>query len=224
MLPEPRRSSWVRQLLRWFRTHGESYPFRFTSDPYKILISEVLLRQTTARQVSKVYNEFFAKYPTPAMLSRAGVRELSKILRPLGIRSRPRTVMRIGEVLVSKYSGEVPRTLDDLKTIEGVGDYTAACVLTFGYGLTTPMLDVNSIRVLSRIYGLGKGSRSQKESWSIYGEILATPGTQFLHYAIIDLAHSICKPKGPFCTACPCRLSCEYAHRSQNQLRAPRGL
>jgi A/G-specific adenine glycosylase len=209
-------AGWVTELLSWSVKHGKKYPFRGASDPYRVLISELLLRQTTADQVSKVYRKFFVEYPTIEALSRASVSQLSRILRPLGIKSRVHTILRVAQTIVKEYASTVPDTFEALTSLDGVGPYTAACVLTFGYGQPTPMLDVNTSRVLTRIYGLGRGTSVVGKAWSIYRDILSMDEPRHIHFAIIDLAHAVCRPTEPLCALCPCIQSCTYAGVIEN--------
>jgi A/G-specific adenine glycosylase len=202
---------WVAKLLKWFEKNGVNYPFRYTSDPYRILISEILLRQTTAKQVATIYGRFFKQYPNPYALMEASNSELKKVIKPLGIASRARILKQIARDLVNEFQGQVPKDMESLIRLGGVGRYIASCVLTFGFNKPTPMVDVNVMRVLSRIYQIPIDKAHSEQYWVLYTRIAPYKKVHQFHYALIDLAHLLCKTRKPFCQVCPIRPHCIYA-------------
>jgi A/G-specific adenine glycosylase len=197
-------------LLEWFDTNGRRYPFRETSDPYRILVSEMLLRQTTSRQVSAVYHPFFDSYSTINTLAHADGSEVLKIIKPLGIHNRAEGLVMMARQVLYSHQGEVPGTMDGLMALRGVGRYVASCVLSFGYGRWYPMVDSNIQRVLSRAIHGGDRPPSPKWAWSEYEIIGRDHSSRTLHSAIIDLSHIHCRPKRPLCNGCPLALACAH--------------
>ena len=198
------------RLVEWHQLHQAGWPFRRTTDPYRILVSEIMLRQTTSRQVTSVYNEFFAKYPGVEQLARANLGQLRKLLQPLGLRKRAETLVLLAGVIVRKHGGRVPGDIESLMNLPGVGRYTASCVLSFGFGIPTPMVDVNVARVLQRLHGVSVGQDSSVLQ-EIYRKILDQNSVS-VHYALIDLAHKTCTLKSPQCPKCPLRKDCTFAN------------
>lgn len=204
-------------LLGWFEKEGHSYPFRETSNPYKILVCEMLLRKTTAKQVADLYGFFFSKFPTVKSLSRASVEEIGEVIKPLGILSRAYDLLQAAQTIVQKYDGKVPDDESLLTSLKGVGKYIANCVLAFGYGKAVPMVDSNVERVLSRILHLrcDRQGAPKRELWQAYSELMPNENRREFHYAIIDLAHKVCRVRDPSCDFCPIHEHCEYsAHRT----------
>ena len=202
------------KLLNWFRKEGQKYPFRETSDPYKILVCEILLRKTRAEQVAKIYSHFFAKFPTVESLSNAPEEEIAKIIKSLGIIRRAKDLSIIAKKIVDVYDGTIPDKESELISLPGVGSYVANCILLFGYGKNfgSP-IDTNVNRVLSRVLGYEKfRSWSPKdEIIQTYSSLAPTRNRRSFHHALIDLAHSICKFKNPECTICPISEFCNYS-------------
>lgn len=207
----------ARDLLEWFEKEGISYPFRATSDPYKILVCEMLLRKTTAKQVAKLYDSFFSKFPTVESLSKASVEEIVVVIKPLGILSRAYDLLQAARMIVWRYGGKVPYDGSLLISLKGVGRYIANCVLAFGYGKTVPLVDSNVNRVLSRILDLRTDRRGEpkRELWQAYSELTPNKNRREFHYALIDLAHKVCTARDPSCGRCPIHEHCKYtAHRT----------
>jgi A/G-specific adenine glycosylase len=211
--PPPHPKRWVYKLLKWFRTNGKHYPFRETSDPYRILVAGVMLRQTTARQVSLVYGGFLQKYPTPAALARASLEELRETIRPLGIRKRASNLKRIGTILMATFDGLVPSMTDELLKLPGVGPYIAGCVFTIGFHKPAPMIDVNVERVLSRIYGIDREKNTYPSLTRLYNQLSPKDMERDFHFSLIDLAHAYCRASNPTCGLCPIKSQCCYRGR-----------
>jgi len=198
-------------LLHWYREEGRSYPFRKTTDPYRILVCEMLLRKTTAKQVANIYNDFFSKFPTVEHLSRASIEQVAEVIRPLGIVSRARDLLEAARTISLKYRGEVPEDDKALRALRGVGRYVANCVLALGYGKPSPMVDTNVNRVLSRILNLQRAGRDESEKiWQAYSELAPKENLREFHYALIDFSHTICRAKNPKCHQCPLNNYCKY--------------
>jgi len=143
-----------RKLLSWYRRHQRPLPWRRTRDPYKILVSEIMLQQTQVDRVIPKYHEFLERYPTLEELSRAPVDELRKVWYPLGYNIRPMRLRKIAQQAVEQHGGRIPDTYDGLIAMEGIGRYTAGAVLSFAFNQDAPILDTNVARLLQRYFGL----------------------------------------------------------------------
>lgn len=207
-------------LLTWWEENKESYPFRETSDPYKVLVSEMLLRKTRGDQLAAVYHEFFEKFPTPSSVVSSSLEEIADIIKPLGIVSRANHILEICKIICEQRDGEVPSNGEELNALPGVGRYIANVVLTMAFRNPKPMVDSNVKRVLSRVLGIEPGppKGTSEELWSAYGKILPEDAYRQFHFAIIDLAHKLCVLKNPLCSRCPLNILCHYCASRGNDI------
>lgn len=202
-------------LLEWWEPNKNDFPWRRTNDPYIILISEMLLRKTTARQVSGIFEKFFARFPSVKALAEAFEEEIGELIKPLGMEHKRATLLkRLANELIRSYKGAVPASQEDLLKLPGVGRYAANAVLCFAYGRDVPLVDVNAIRVFQRVFGLQSKKRRVKDDtafWEYVAGVIPPGRSRDFNLAIIDFAHEICRPKRPKCTICPLRAICKYA-------------
>ena len=150
------RQRFRRRLLDWYRKNGRDLPWRRTRDPYRILVSEVMLQQTQVDRVLPKYEEWLGKYPTLTALAKAHEDDVAETWRPLGYNIRPRRLHAIARESVARYGGELPSDADTLLSFDGIGEYTAGAVLSFAFGQRAAILDTNVARVLFRVF-IGRG-------------------------------------------------------------------
>lgn len=199
-------------LLAWAEINLRSYPWRVKSSPYDILIAEVLLKRTTAKAASKVYENFLLAYPNIMELSRAKSEDLECVLKPIGYsKTRSKELKAISEHIVTKCGGSIPSRLDELDSIPFIGPYTAGAIMCFSYNCPAPMVDSNVERIIERIllYSF-KRKPSNREVARLISFIL--PGARFKEFnlALLDLGGLICTPKNPKCKICPLADICDY--------------
>jgi A/G-specific adenine glycosylase len=200
----------TRALLRWHRRYGRSLSFRMSREPYGVLVAEVMLRKTTARQVDRVWPEFMARFPDPASLAEASVEDVERLLAPLGIRRRARDLVEIARAIAARPD-EVLSEPSRLAQLPGVGRYIAGCVAAFCYGRRLPLIDSNVRRVLVRLLGLhpgGAGPPKEEVLERAYLELCQAEDIREFHHAILDLAALVCRPKKPACERCPVSAYC----------------
>ena len=123
-----------KQIIKWFKVNGRSYPWRETDDAFKVLIAEMMLRRTKADQVKPVYEEFFIKFPNIEAVAGATIDEIKTVLYPLGMRWRDRSFHSVATEIKNKYDCVIPENRELLKELSGVGEYVAGAVLSIGYG------------------------------------------------------------------------------------------
>jgi len=200
-----------RRLLAWYARHGRDLPWRRTRDPYRVLVSEIMLQQTQVDRVVPKYRQFLTRYPTLRRLARAPVDEVRRLWYPLGYNIRPVRLHQIACEAVARYRGRLPEHADGLRELPGVGRYTAAAVLTFAYGHDAAVLDTNVRRVLTRVF-LGprrtRRLRGEKALWTL-AETLVPAGRGYdFNQALMDFGATWCTPRRPRCVRCPMTRIC----------------
>jgi len=210
-------------LVAWGRENARFFPWRAVREPFALLVGEMLLRKTTARQVSKVYCPLMAHYETPEKLANARPEDLQAILRPLGLANqRSAALQSVAGYLLTFHQGSVPSDPEELTKIPHVGPYAANAVGCFGFGLPLPVVDTNVIRVLDRFTGtktLGANPHRARSIWRRSTRSLPMVSVRDYNYALLDLAALVCKTK-PSCSKCCLRSGCaEAKKRSESPLQ-----
>jgi A/G-specific adenine glycosylase len=200
------------QLLQWGPLNFRCFPWRTTNDPYKILMSEVMLHRTQAIQVVPVYKNFIDHYPDSGTLSKASIAELHGILYPLGLRWRIDLIHKMAADLIDKWKGHVPFEKSDLLSLPGVSDYISGAVRCFAWNQPEPLADTNTVRVIGRLFGLHIKDSSRRNR--LFKELLVSlihlDEPRQYNYALLDLADKICKKKTPpECHICPLQNLCQ---------------
>jgi A/G-specific adenine glycosylase len=204
-------STFQRRLLTWYRVHQRDLPWRKTRDPYRILVSEIMLQQTQVDRVVPKYHEFLRRYPTVRALARAGTTRLRRTWYPLGYNVRPMRLRAIARRVVREHGGRIPDSYDGLVAMDGIGQYTAGAVLSFAYGQDAPMVDTNVARVLSRYFGIRgdlKRGPSQRRLWRLAAAVIPKGRGYDINQAMMDLGAMVCTARAPNCPACALRRSC----------------
>jgi len=202
----------VRRLLAWYRRHKRDLPWRRTTDPYRVLVSEIMLQQTQVDRVVPKYHEFLRKYPSIQALAAASVGSVRETWYPLGYNIRPVRLHAIARTVVARFKGRVPDDRDALLDLKGIGPYTAGAVLSFAYGKRTAILDTNVRRVLQRVFF---GMRPTQEStlWKVAAALLPRRQVYDFNQALMDLGATVCVARTPRCAVCPLPVVCRaYPH------------
>jgi A/G-specific adenine glycosylase len=220
--PTPaRRRAFVRRLLRWYRAHRRDLPWRRTSDPYRILVSEIMLQQTQVDRVIPKYHEFLRRYPSIAALARAPVDRVRETWYPLGYNIRPVRLHAIAREVITKHDGRIPDDRESLLRLKGIGPYTAGAVLAFAYGQPVPIVDTNVRRVLQRVF-LGRTTPGDAALWRLARDLLPRRAAYDFNQGLMDLGATVCVARAPRCAICPVRGVCRAAPRFARE-RAARG-
>jgi A/G-specific adenine glycosylase len=214
-----------RRLLTWYRRYGRDLPWRRTREPYRILVSEIMLQQTQVERVLPKYHQFLDHYPTMEALAAAPVDDVRRLWYPLGYNVRPVRLHAIARETIARYGGRLPDTADTLRRLPGVGRYTAGAILAFAHGRDVAILDTNVRRVLGRVF-LGprrlRRLRGEKTFWDL-AEALVPRGRGYdFNQALMDFGATWCTPRRPRCVRCPMRAFCAtYPTLERGGLRAP---
>jgi A/G-specific adenine glycosylase len=213
-IPEGRKAEFQRLLLSWWKDNMDEFPWRLTSDPYRILVAEILLRKTSRAQVVAVYEALLQQWPSPSDLARASEDKLRDYLRPLGMENkRAKLLVELGQAVVHRFGGRIPDNLDDLMSLPGVGRYAASAVLCLAYGQDQPMVDTNVVRVIQRVFGYESPKarpRDDRILWQIAAGLIPQGRARDYNLALIDLAGAVCQAQKPACPTCPLKEVCLY--------------
>lgn len=202
---EEKTREFVKRVLTWGKTHRRLFPWRETSNPYKVLIAEVMLHRTKAEQVLPIYSSFIKKFPNSETLANTTVDRIEKEIKSLGLSYRASRLKRIGELLVERHKGQVPSDYKSLRELPGVGPYIANAVLCFAFGQKRPILDTNVVRVISRFFGIPISSdpHKNKSLWNLMDQIVPQTEAREFNLTVLDLAALVCKAKKPEHNRCP---------------------
>ena len=201
-----------RKVLSWYRRHGRDFPWRETNKPFHLLLAELMLRRTRANQVVPVYEAFIRAYPDPESLSRANEIDIADAVYSIGLSWRVPAFKSVAQRIVEEHDGMVPSTREDLKEMEGVGDYVAGAVLSIAFGQREWIVDANVARILKRYFGLTtiKEVRRDKLVIGLAKRFANSSRVREAHLGLLDLASLICKSGIPLCDKCPLANGCAF--------------
>lgn len=198
-------------LVAWYETHRRDLPWRRTRDPYLIWISEVILQQTRVAQGMEYYHRFTERFPDVASLAGAELDEVLKYWQGLGYYSRARSLHTAARDVMERFGGHFPGRYEDVRSLKGVGDYTAAAICSIAYGLPHAVVDGNVYRVLSRLFDIDlpiDGTQAKKDFALLADELLDRREPGLHNQAIMELGALQCVPRHPDCGTCPLSGKC----------------
>jgi A/G-specific adenine glycosylase len=205
------RRRFQQRLLRWYAAHRRDLPWRRTADPYRILVSEIMLQQTQVDRVIPKYHEFLLRYPTMEKLARARPAEVKRAWYPLGYNIRPVHLQGIARESLARYGGRLPDDAGALRRMRGIGRYTAGAILAFAYRRDAAVVDTNVRRVLGRVF-LGPRRlsrlRGQKAMWDLARALLPERRAYDYNQALMDFGATWCTARAPKCGGCTMRGFC----------------
>ena len=196
-------------ILSWYAAYGRDLPWRRTKDPYAIWLSEIILQQTRIAQGQAYWERFMAAFPDVEALAAAGEDEVLRLWQGLGYYSRARNLHAAARQIVAL--GHFPDTLEGIRALKGVGDYTAAAIGSIAFGLPAAVVDGNVYRVLARHYGIATpvGSTAAKKEFSALAQaLLPAERAGDFNQGMMDFGALQCTPAAPVCPLCPLAASC----------------
>ncbi len=205
-----------RDLRRWYTVHKRSLPWRQTRDPYAVWLSEIILQQTRVDQGWSYYLKFLEKYPTVTDLARANEDDILKQWQGLGYYSRARNLHAAARTVTEVFNGHFPDTYSELRSLKGVGDYTAAAIASISFNLPYAVVDGNVFRFLSRLFGISTPVNTQagkKEFARLAHEILDKKNPGEHNQSVMEFGALFCTPKNPDCNTC---IFCDRCMAFQN--------
>ena len=202
-------SHFTSAILQWYAANGRDLPWRRTRDPYAIWLSEIILQQTRIAQGQAYWERFMARFPDVESLAAASEDEVLRLWEGLGYYSRGRNLLAAARQIAA--AGAFPSTLEGIRALKGVGDYTAAAIGSIAFGLPAAVVDGNVYRVLSRYYGIDTpvGSTAAKKEFTALAQSLLPadrPGD--FNQAMMDFGAIQCTPASPACLTCPLAATC----------------
>ena len=204
------KASFTTALLRWFAQHGRELPWRGIGDPYGIWVSEVILQQTRIEQGTDYWLRFMERFPTVKSLADASEDEVLRQWQGLGYYSRARHLHAAAKKIAE--AGRIPKDYSFVRALPGVGDYTAAAIMSFAFGEPYAVLDGNVQRVLARHFGINEpvdSTQGKKLLRALADEMLDHKHPALYNQAIMDFGALQCKPTSPVCEACPLAETCQ---------------
>ena len=210
------------RLLQWFRPRQRAVPGRNESDPYRIWVAEVMAQQTRISTVVPYYESFVERFPDVETLAASSLDDVLKAWEGLGYYGRARNLHRAAAEVTARYGGRLPEDVASLRSLPGIGAYTAGAIASIAFGRPEPAVDGNVRRVLSRLFDLEQPSpgRLDELSRELIGEAGGRAGS--LNQALMDLGSSVCTPRSPRCDACPVEVDCLAFRHGTVALRPPR--
>jgi len=217
----PARRIFRRKLLDWYDRNGRSLPWRDTSDPYHILVSEIMLQQTQVDRVLPKYREWLEKFPSFEALAAAPEDDVTGAWYPLGYNIRPRRLQAIAREAVASYGGKLPADESTLLSFKGIGAYTAGAIRSFAFRERAAILDTNVARVLFRVF-MGRGERrahaTKKNLWAISDALLPRRRAFDFNQGLMDFGAMLCTARKPKCLICPMASICAaYPHNPEHE-------
>ena len=219
-----RTECFSRELITWSKCAGNrrQFAWRETSEPYRILVAELLLRRTNARAVESVYKDLLLRYPSLKRLAFATEADLSELLFSLGLNWRTRNIAELARAVKSGTVKVIPGDLVQLKQLPGVGDYVARAILINAFHARITAIDNNVVRVLCRYFGIRQtDSLRRNAEFQYFGDtLIGEHDPRDFNYALLDLAAGVCTPRTPKCNICPLRKTCSFGKKmNHNQMR-----
>jgi A/G-specific adenine glycosylase len=197
-------------LLDWYNDNQRDLPWKINKDPYPVWVSEVILQQTRVEQGTHYYNRFLEAFPTILHLAQAQEDEVLKLWQGLGYYSRARNMHKTAKRLMEEYNGTFPADVSLLRSLHGIGDYTAAAVASFAFGLPVVALDGNGYRILARYFGIDLDigtARAKKVFSELARSLLSGHDSASFNQALMDFGSLVCTPR-PACSLCPMTKTC----------------
>ena len=210
------------RLLAWAKYNLRDYPWRETSDPYSIMVAEVLLQRSDADTVAPIYKTFITRYPTLDKLADAKLEDIGTILQPLGLFFRAERLSQTAKILVENQS-KIPEQEIELLKLPGIGKYTARAICSQAFGQPAAVLDTNVIRILERFFGI-QGTRVKsrcKILWNAAETVAPDTEVGYWNLTLLDFGAKVCTARNPKCSQCPLAQRCCWFKDNVEQPKPP---
>jgi A/G-specific adenine glycosylase len=200
------------RILIWYAKYGRILPWRNHPDPYAIWISEIMLQQTRVEAVIHYFERWMNRFPTIQILAAASEQEVLLTWEGLGYYQRARNLHKASRIVVDKFAGELPRNLAALRSLPGIGRYTAGAIASMAFSLNVPTMDGNLRRVFARVFDVAEPADTlvgEKILWALAEKHLPHGVAGDFNQALMDLGAMLCLPRNPACLQCPIKNMCK---------------
>jgi A/G-specific adenine glycosylase len=200
-----------RALFKWFCHNRRDFPWRQTRDPYAILVSEIMLQQTQAATVVPYYNRWLRLFPTIRLLAATTESDVLHAWQGLGYYARARNLHRCANMIIEKFGGRFPNDPNELKSLPGIGRYTANAIAVFAFDKSLPLVEANTARVLSRLFNIRApidSTSGRRKLWDASAKLVPAKGARDFQNAMMDLGALVCTARNPRCQICPVKKIC----------------
>lgn len=204
-------------LLHWYADNKRSLPWRGERDVYRVWVSEIILQQTRIQQGWDYYLRFIEAFPDVKALAEADEEQVLRVWQGLGYYSRARNMHSAAQSVMREHGGHFPSTYEQVRQLKGIGDYTAAAICAFAYGLPYPAVDGNVLRIISRVFGIHDNiadNSTRKNISALCQKLIKNADPSDFNQALMDFGSLQCTPKNPDCEHCPMQGEC-YAFKHQ---------
>ena len=209
------RSKPFRQsLLKWFHVNSKDYPWRSTTNPYEILVSEMMLQQTQVVTVlgRGYYRRWLESFPDFKSLAAADESEVLRVWEGLGYYSRARNLHKLAQLVVHELENKFPSEVVEIESLPGIGKYTAGAIASFAFNSPVPAVDANIARVIVRLFDFQERidtSSGQKQIWAWANDLVPSSGARTWNSALMELGQTLCKSRVVYCEECPLSSCCQ---------------
>ncbi|MBT8245778.1 MAG: A/G-specific adenine glycosylase [Winogradskyella sp.] len=203
--------NFTNNIINWYSDNKRDLPWRHTTNPYFIWLSEIILQQTQVKQGLPYYLSFVKTFPTVFDLAKSDEQDVLKLWQGLGYYSRARNLHYTAKYIANDLDGKFPNTYTELIKLKGIGDYTASAIASIAFGETTAVVDGNVYRVLSRFFGIDtpiNSTKGIKEFKVLASELIDKKRPAVFNQAIMEFGAQQCKPKNPYCILCLLQSAC----------------
>ncbi|SKB71085.1 A/G-specific adenine glycosylase [Daejeonella lutea] len=210
-------------IINWYQRHKRDLPWRHTTDPYIIWLSEIIMQQTRVEQGTPYFNRFAARYPTVSDFASASEDEILKLWQGLGYYSRGRNMHHTAQMVMESHGGYFPSNYNSLLKLKGIGEYTAAAISSFSSNEARAVVDGNVFRLLSRYFGLDipiNSGQGKKVFTELANNLIDKNQAGTYNQAVMEFGSLVCRPKNPDCPECPLQSGCE-AYRTNRIKELP---
>lgn len=214
----------AQSLVDWFKRCGKDYPWRRTTDPWAILVSEIMLQQTTIPTVLARYEKWMQQYPTPQALANATEEEALRSWEGLGYYRRVKALQATARVITEKFNGQFPTEPQDIRSLPGVGDYTTGAILSFAWNQSAPLVDANVARVFARLcndFTPIDSPVGKRAHWELAAQMVHPTQARVYNSALMELGQTICTLASPACIICPVRDFCQAEDPTKLPVKTP---
>ncbi len=206
------------KLLSWYRLSKRDLPWRHTSDPYAIMVSEIMLQQTRVDTVIPYYHNFLEHFPTVASLAAAEEDEVLNLWKGLGYYSRGRNLHKAAKKIMTDHGGIFPQTFEQVRKLPGVGEYTVGAIMSIAFNQPYPAVDGNVLRVIARIHGINEDitlPETKERITALVRKMIPDGHAGDFTQTLMELGATVCTPKSPMCEGCPVVQEC-WAFQNQH--------